>query len=458
MSTSHRNYTEEEKKEALSYYHQCSSVSETIKHLGYTSKTNLKRWISEEGLPKKPRQVQDRSMGPATFAERMNAIHRCFELGEDIYLVSKDINRDVSTIRAWYQKYLRKGSNALMGKTLKRKSNSKEIESDDVEVLKAQLFDLQLENDILKETIAILKKDPGIDQSSLKNREKAVIVDALKDKYTLPTLLKKFHLSKSSYYYQEISLHKEDKYKELRIKIIEIFNNSNRRYGYRRIWGKLISDNSITVSEKVIRRIMREEGLVAKRPKLQKYSSYQGEISPEVDNKVHRNFHADKPNELWLTDITEFSIPAGKIYLSAIVDCFDGYLPAWKIGISPNAVLVNSMLDDAINKLSSNEHPTVHSDRGCHYRWPGWIERMKKAGLTRSMSKKGCSPDNSACEGLFGRIKIEMFYEINWYGVTIEEFIDKLNKYLKLYNEKRIKKSLKYMSPLEYRRTLGLAE
>ena len=118
---------------------------------------------------------------------------------------------------------------------------------------------------------------------------------------------------------------------------------------------------------------------------------------------------------------------------------------------------MNTMLDNAIARLNANEHPIVHSDRGSHYRWPGWIERMEKAGLTRSMSKKGCSPDNSACEGLFGRVKNEMFYNRNWSGVSIEKFKDILNTYLIWYNEKRIKVSLGNMSPKEYRQSLGLA-
>lgn len=75
------------------------------------------------------------------------------------------------------------------------------------------------------------------------------------------------------------------------------------------------------------------------------------------------------------------------------------------------------MLGNAIEQLSEDEHPIIHSDRGCHYRWPGWIERMNTAGLIRSMSKKGCSPDNSACEGVFGRLKNEMFYYVSWAGV-----------------------------------------
>ncbi|MFR6610161.1 MAG: DDE-type integrase/transposase/recombinase [[Clostridium] innocuum] len=107
-----------------------------------------------------------------------------------------------------------------------------------------------------------------------------------------------------------------------------------------------------------------------------------------MPNKIERNFSAEKPNNKWLTDITEFAIPAGKVYLSPMVDCFDGLLVTWKIGLSPDATLVNTMLDDAISQLSPEEKPIVHSDRGVHYRWSGWLERMDKAGLTRSMSKK----------------------------------------------------------------------
>jgi transposase InsO family protein len=202
---------------------------------------------------------------------------------------------------------------------------------------------------------------------------------------------------------------------------------------------------------------MKEEELVVPYIKRKKYSSYKGEISPSVENVIKRNFHADIPNSKWLTDITEFHIPAGKVYLSPIIDCFDGLPVSWTIGTSPSAKLVNTMLDSAISILKDDEKPLVHSDRGCHYRWPGWIERMDKEGLKRSMSKKGCSPDNSACEGFFGRLKNEMFYGCLWTDVTIEQFIEQLDLYIKWYAEKRIKLSLGGMSPLDYRISLGLA-
>ena len=248
-----------------------------------------------------------------------------------------------------------------------------------------------------------------------------------------------------------------DKYSKLRTDLSNLFTAVGGCYGYRRLHA-LLKKSGVIVSEKVVRRLMSEEGLVVRRIKHRKYSSYIGEISPEVANIINRDFHAEQPNEKWLTDITEFSIPAGKVYLSPIIDCFDGLAVTWTIGVSPSSELVNSMLDAAIAELSDSERPIIHSDRGGHYRWPGWIERMDSAGLIRSMSKKGCSPDNSACEGFFGRLKNEMFYNRSWRGVTIEEFIKKLDAYLHWYNEDRIKESLNWMSPLEYRRSLGLCK
>lgn len=115
------------------------------------------------------------------------------------------------------------------------------------------------------------------------------------------------------------------------------------------------------------------------------------------------------------------------------------------------------MLSNAISCLQQEDRPIIHSDRGCHYRWPEWIRIMKEANLTRSMSKKGCSPDNSACEGFFGRLKNEMFYNRKWNRVSIDTFIEELDTYIHWYNEDRIKMSLGGMSPLQYRRNLGIA-
>lgn len=146
-----------------------------------------------------------------------------------------------------------------------------------------------------------------------------------------------------------------------------VFTKSHSRYGYRRVHA-VIKQNGTIISEKVIRRIMKEEQLAVPYKKKRRYSSYKGEISPAVENLVNRDFHADKPNTRWLTDLTEFHLPAGKVYLSPIIDCFDGLVVSWTIGTSPDAELVNTMLEGAISSLSDGEHPIVHSDRGSHVR------------------------------------------------------------------------------------------
>ena len=302
-----------------------------------------------------------------------------------------------------------------------------------------------------------LRKELGIDQQPLTNREKTLMVDALKSTYTVTELLCELNLPRSSYFYHRARLEVADKYADVRQAMANIFERNYRCYGYRRLHASL-SDQCVHISEKVVRRLMKQERLVAATSKRRRYGSYMGEISPAPDNVLNRDFGAGAPNEKWLTDITEFQIPAGKVYLSPMIDCFDGMVVSWSIGTRPNAELVNTMLDAAIDKVAaSGERPLVHSDRGGHYRWPGWLARIADAKLVRSMSRKGCSPDNAACEGFFGRLKNEMFFARDWLSTSIEEFVAAVDAYIRWYNEARIKSSLGFRSPAQHRRRLGIA-
>ena len=442
-------YTKEQEEAALKEYARLGSVHAVIQRLGYPSKSTLYRWYERRNAGFKnnhgrtaesPEKTDHKCNAPGhprhPSAEfKYVVLRRCFELGEDVEYVSREIGYSRMSIYVWRRKYLKYGMIGLMSKkkSIPRQplpSSDTTPQSEELQALREQIQDLQFEVDVLKETLAVLKKDPGVDLTALKNREKAVIIGALREKYALPMLLSYFHMARSSYYYQQAIMNKPDKYLPFRAQITSIFHENRGVYGYRRIHLAL-KRGGITLSEKIIRHIMKEEGLAVSVPKRAKYSSYLGEITPEVDNIVSRDFHAKQPYEKLLTDITEFALPDGKLYLSAMIDCFDGMVVGWTIGSRPNAALVNSMLDEVIAKLPDGCHPTVHSDRGCHYRWPGWIERMEEAGLTRSMSKKGCSPDNAACEGFFGRLKNEMFYGRSWIGKSLDAFAQDLDDYCK---------------------------
>lgn len=248
----------------------------------------------------------------------------------------------------------------------------------------------------------------------------------------------------------------EDKYVTIRRNLTEIFESNHRCYGYRRLQA-LLARQSVTISEKVVPRLMKQERLIVARPRRRRFGSYLGEISPAPENLINRDFRAKTPNEKWLTEITEFQISAGKVYLSPIIDCFDGMVISWSIGTQPDARLVNKMLDAAIETVTDGEGGTiVHSDRGAHYRWPGWLTRISDAKMVRSMSRKDCSQDNAACEGFFGRLKTELFYPRDRKTVMIEPFVHEVDAYIQWYNEKRIKLSMGSLSPIEYRRSLGL--
>lgn len=458
--TRRKKYSEDEIVYAVNYYKEHGrNMAKTMRDIGYPNRDYLKRWLIERDPHFKYTCRKSSSLVQFTEEDKKQAVIDLCIRNTSASYVAEQYHISRTSLYNWKNELLEDKELKIMPR---KKSKSTDELQDEIKTLQMQadelrneVYRLQLEKDVLEKVAEIIKKDPGITLKKLTNREKAIVIDTLRNKYSLKELLSVFHMAKSSYCYQKISINAGDKYQEERKLIINYFHVSNETYGYRRIYLDL-KDNKHRISEKIIRRIMKEENLSVKRIKKKKYNSYQGEISPAVENIIKRNFKADKPNEKWLTDITEFAIPAGKVYLSPLIDCFDGLPVSWTIGIHPNADLVNTMLDLGIATLKKDEHPLVHSDRGAHYRWPGWIKRMDNAGLKRSMSKKGCSPDNSACEGFFGRLKNEMFYGRDWKNTSIDEFIDILNKYIHWYAEKRRKVSLGGISPMEYRRKLGI--
>ena len=292
-----------------------------------------------------------------------------------------------------------------------------DIDPDDKDALIERLV---LENAVLRAVNDVLK---AASLDGMSNREKALVIDRLRPagKWSLRELTAFLRISRSSYDYQRRAIARPDRLAPLRALVRRVFlEDGDGARGYRFVVRRLRElDEPVRASEKVVRRIMREEGLVPRwmRRKRRAYSSYAGEPTPAPPNLVRRDFRSALPNFLWLTDITEFRLPSGrKVYLSAIRDCFDSSVVAWRAGESPDAALANSTLADACALLAPGEGPVIHSDRGGHYRWPGWISICEGHGLTRSMSAKGCSPDNAAMEGFFGLLKREFWHGRDWTG------------------------------------------
>jgi len=448
-------FTEEQKQEAVRHYLENGlDYSKTSRAPGYPDRETFRQWcrkLAPEGCKKGKGRLH------YTEERKREAVEAlCAREGSA---------REVALVHGVSRPVLYQWKNELPGREVQAVMTETGDEAigktgeellEEIKSLQKQIKKLKLERDVLRVTAEIIKKDPGVAPKNLANKEKTLPVDALRNDHPLKDLLHCVKMSRSSYFYQRARLLAEDNYREVRHRIKDLFNENGGRYGYRRIHAPLLREGG-RISEKIVRRIMVECALVVFGRKKRKYSSYQGENAPAAGNPLERDFHAEAPNSKWLTDITEFQISAGKVYLSPMVDCFDGMLVSWAIGTSPDAELVNTMLDMAVATLKPGEKPIVHSDRGSHYRRPGWLKRMEDADPTRSMSKKACTADNAACEGFFGRLKNEMFYNRTWTGVSVEEFMEILNGYLYWYNEKRIKMSLGAMSPLEFRNSLNLA-
>lgn len=450
-------YTQAQKEQAVKHYLEngrCLAV--TIKALGYPSRTLLSAWVQEQ-RPEARARVVGRSQELSPAMKKSAVIALCMRQGS-AQSVAQELGVSRPSLYIWKNQLLGHDASASMKRQQDYSPNPQRDELEQqLEALRRDVRRLQLEHDLLKKANELLKKDLGIDQQLLTNREKTQLVDAVRPTYPLTELLREIGLARSSYFYHRARLEAADKYVEVRLAMADIFERNYRCYGYRRMHASL-SRQSVNLSEKVVRRLMKQESLAPILRKRRRYGSYMGEISPAPDNVLNRDFSASAPNEKWLTDITEFQIPAGKVYLSPMIDCFDGMVVSWSIGTRPDAELVNTMLDAAIETVTaSSDRPVVHSDRGGHYRWPGWLSRIAEAKLVRSMSRKACSPDNAACEGFFGRLKNELFYSRDWLTTTLDEFVSALDSYIRWYNEARIKISLGSRSPIEYRRTMGIA-
>lgn len=189
-------------------------------------------------------------------------------------------------------------------------SSKKELESE-IKSLQAEIHDLKMERDVLVKAAEIVKKGRGTNLEDLTNAEKADVIGALNGEYRLCKLPKSLKMAKSSYFYQRNAALKPDKYEDMRSDVRSTFYENSQCYGYRRVHA-ILRRSGRTVSEKIIRRIMREEQLTVVHAKRRRYNSYMGEISPAIANVVDRNFYAAAPNLKWLTDLTEFALHRGK--------------------------------------------------------------------------------------------------------------------------------------------------
>jgi len=254
-------------------------------------------------------------------------------------------------------------------------------------------------------------------------------------------------MARSTFYYYLKKSSQPDKHSSIKAAIIDIYHQHKGRYGYRRITITL-KGKGIMINHKRVSRIMNECGLKSL-VRIKKYKSYKGQQGKIARNLLKRNFNARKPYQKWVTDVTEFAVAGKKLYLSPILDLYNGEIVSYNISQRPNFYQTMDMLQKALFRLPSQAKPILHSDQGWQYQMKEYQDLLSKRKIKQSMSRKGNCLDNAVMENFFGILKSELFY--------IKKFksIDALQKdiinYIEYYNNNRIKQKLNGLSPVQYR-------
>ena len=242
-------------------------------------------------------------------------------------------------------------------------------------------------------------------------------------------------------------MNRTDKHKAAKEEITAIYHENRGRYGYRRITAELRNRN-LPLNHKTVQRLMKELGLVC-RVRMKKYRSYKGEVGKIAPNLLNRDFHADRPNQKWVTDVTEFSLFGEKLYLSPVLDLCSSDLVSYTISERPVLSMVTTMLEKACEKIPDNTNLILHSDQGWQYQHKQYQRMLREKGIRQSMSRKGNCLDNAVIENFFGLLKSELLYLQDF--ESMEHFKRELIDYLDYYNNRRIKAKLKGLPPAVHR-------
>ncbi len=268
----------------------------------------------------------------------------------------------------------------------------------------------------------------------------------LRHEFKIGLLIEIAGIPRSTYYYHAGQFEKSDKYADIKAEIRRIYDESKGRYGYRRITAELRKTHKI--NHKTVQKLMRKMGIFC-RVRMKKYKSYKGEVGKTAPNLLERDFKAEKPNQKWVTDVTEFALFGIKLYLSPIIDLYNGEVVAYNISKHPNLLQVTDMLEKAFAKIPDGTDLILHSDQGWQYQHKHYQQMLKDKGIRQSMSRKGNCLDNACAENFFSLLKTELLYLQEF--TSVEHFISELLEYIEWYNNKRIKLKLDGLSPVGYK-------
>jgi len=286
-------------------------------------------------------------------------------------------------------------------------------------------------------------------------RKKYHIVETLSSTFMVTEICKALGVSRSGYY-KYLSTKKQNKDKALKEKIKSIYKQRKGIYGYRRIQAELVRQYGCKVNHKKVLRLMQNLGIKAVIRRKRAYiTTFQAIVSDGrvAENMLNRDFVAQRPNQKWVTDVTQYRIGDERIYLSAIKDLCTREIVAYHISSRNDNALVLETFKKAFKTQKDVTGVIVHSDQGHQYTSHAYHDMLPTVGAQISMSRRGNCLDNSSMESFFSHLKTEALYP---YDIRdVQDAQRRIEEYIHFYNAERLQLKLKKLTPSEFRRQLA---
>ena len=254
--------------------------------------------------------------------------------------------------------------------------------------------------------------------------------------YATAVMCRFFGVSRSGYYDYIKRIGQPEHDAALAEQIRQCQEQTDKTYGYRRVW-KWLKDREIKRNPKTILRVMKKYGLLSEIRRRRKWVNL-GQQVHKYANLLDRQFHAERPNAKWVTDISYIQTGEGVLYLSMIRDLFDQSIVAYKTATrqTVNLVLDTIRLAMSATKKRAAEELHLHSDQGFQYTSQAYFQLTQSYGITPSMSRRGNPYDNAMAENFFSILKVECLYRHK--PATFREANDLIDRYIHFYNYERI--------------------
>lgn len=474
-------YSAEIRAAAIAMYIGGASGREVVQEFRIGSTTTLETWVARHRAAAKGEEFPDKRPSAKHSDTARRAFMAAIDEGYGYETASRLAGVPISTGWSWLQRYRLKGTLWLAPVTSPR-SYSSDFKvaavtaflkgSTRAEVLaefkidSSRSFDkwvskyrrggpgafsptlrrptveqLMVENAALATIVAHL--DPNLSTTA-----KVEVVAALADRYPIRTLLKSVGLPRSTYYYRRSRPPRADTYETIRPLIRESFEGAYRSYGYRRVRAHLRLTHGVAISGKTVRRLMREEGCVCRARKRRTKFAKQGTVNQIAPNVLERDFAATAPNQKWVTDVTQFVVAGRLLYVSPLIDLYNGEVISYTLRTNPTMPLVLDMLSPVLAGLG-DVRPVLHSDQGWQYQHGSYRHLLEEHRVTQSMSRKGNCHDNAAAESFFSHLKQEFILRREF--ASVDQFAAELDRYMRWYNNDRIREKLGWRSPVAYR-------